>query len=526
MDFIGDLLQIGTFYGFFLAKYSLEEHPMSSRPLPELSPLRAALWPIHGAEMKKFLPMAMIMMLILFNYTVVRSLKDAMIIATPGSGAEVVNFMKGWVVLPSSILFVLLFAKLSNILSRQALYYTCLLPFVVFFAAFALLIYPNREFLHPDPEMIQNLQASYPYLKWVFPIYGFWTYSTFYVIAELWGNIGINILFWQFANQITSTLEAKRFYSFIGIIGNIALILAGSALEKTASAANFGITLNYLMAFVVFSGLMIAAIYYWMNKSVLTDPKYYSDAGKMKKGKEEKPKLSIGESIKFLLSSKYLGYIALLTLGYGITINLVEVTWKAQVKIAYPDQGSYTNFLGNLYFWMGFVTIGIMFATKGVVRRFGWATGAMATPLMILLTGSLFFAFVLWQDSLGQAIAFLGTTPLMAAVYIGGIQNAFGKGTKYALFDPTREMAYIPLDQESKIKGKAAVDVIGGRMGKSGGGWIQMGLLSAMGSAATQMSIAPYLAAIVLVVVIVWLWAVKKLSGEYKTLLEKKGENA
>jgi AAA family ATP:ADP antiporter len=67
----------------------------------------------------------------------------------------------------------------------------------------------------------------------------------------------------------------------------------------------------------------------------------------------------------------------------------------------------------------------------------------------------------------------LGTTPLMLAVIIGAAQNIVSKGAKYALFDPCKEAAYIPLDSESKTKGKAAVDVVGGVLGKSGGSIVQ-----------------------------------------------------
>lgn len=62
---------------------------------------------------------------------------------------------------------------------------------------------------------------------------------------------------------------------------------------------------------------------------------------------QEKPKMGTMESLKFLVSSRYIRDLATLVVAYGISINLVEVTWKsklkAQVKIKIYDFAPYTS---------------------------------------------------------------------------------------------------------------------------------------------------------------------------------------
>jgi hypothetical protein len=40
-------------------------------------------------------------------------------------------------------------AQLANILSTESLFYACIFPFIAFFGAFAFILYPLRDTLHP-----------------------------------------------------------------------------------------------------------------------------------------------------------------------------------------------------------------------------------------------------------------------------------------------------------------------------------------------------------------------------------------
>lgn len=465
--------------------------------------------------MKKFMPMGLMMFFILFNYTILRDMKDTLLVNA--AGAEAIPYIKFWCVMPASILFVLVYSKMANRLAREVLFYAVLTPFLLFFGLFAFAIYPSGDLLHPSKDFVAELKHAVPFLRFVFAIFGKWTLATFYVMAELWGSVVITLLFWQFANEITRTREAKRFYPLFPLIGNLGLLLSGPllmVLAKMSKKYPFALTMKYVMGVFLVFGVLTMLVYWWMNRKVLTDPFYYDGANAEKQKKQDKPKLSLKESLGYITRSRYLGFITIVVLGYGVCINLVEVTWKSQLKLKYPDEHDYLAFMGLFSTCTAIATITLIFLCKGLVRRYGWFRGAVATPLMLLGTGLLFFAFVIFRDQFSWLTVAIGIAPVMMAVIIGAAQNILSKGTKYSLFDPTTQMAYIPLDQELKVKGKAAVDVIGGRMGKAGGSLIQQGLLG-MSATATMVSVAPVTCSIMVVLLLVWIWAVAGLGKMY-----------
>jgi ATP/ADP translocase len=51
--------------------------------------------------------------------------------------------------------------QLANVLSTEALFYTCIFPFIAFFGAFAFVFYPLRDTLHPTGGQGAGLQTHF-----------------------------------------------------------------------------------------------------------------------------------------------------------------------------------------------------------------------------------------------------------------------------------------------------------------------------------------------------------------------------
>lgn len=480
--------------------------------------VRRLLWPIYAYELKKVIPMLMMFFFISFNYSTMRGLKDSLILTAPGGGATVLSALKLYGVIPAAIIFMLIYAKLSNTLSKQSLFYVTLTPFVLFFILFNFLLYPYQNTIHPH-EIIAPLQEAWPqFFYGMLSMVRNWSFSLFYIFAELWGSVVLSLMFWGFANDTTQVHESKRFYALFGIGANLALDIAGRALSYYKDiGANvpvgqdaFQITLNGITLWFTLGTLCVVFLYWWINRYVLTDPRFY-DTSKIKK-KKKKPKLSLVESFKLLIHSKYLGYIAILVITYGISINLIEVVWKEHLVLQFPSKNELAGFMGQYFKYVAWTTIFMMlFVSSNVTRFLGWKVAALFTPTVLLITGVIFFGMIIFIEDISPLVVALGTTPLYAAVIAGTIQNVMSKATKYALFDPTKEMTYIPLDEESKVKGKAAIDVVGARLGKAGGSAVQQFMFAF----ATLSVATPYIGLVVLMALMLWIYAVLKLDVEF-----------
>ncbi len=486
----------------------------------QFSGLRAALWPIHTYELKKFLPLGFIMFCILFNYTLLRDTKDTLVVNA--AGASALTFLKLYCVTPAAVLFVIGYSKLTNILSRENVFYAVITPFLVFFGLFGFVIYPNLDLLHPSAESIASLQAAYPHFSGFIDIYAYWAYSLFYVLAEIWGSAMIALMFWQFANYVVTIKESKRFYGLFAVIANVALIFSGQAVVffskniqqyYASKEIAWQVSLYWLMGFVVFFGILTMAIYRWMYVSVLSDKRYFDPELHDNSGKKKKEKPSLMESFRLILRSPELRFIAILIMAYGVTINLVEVQFKGQLKLFYEgDKGGYNAFMGWFSTLTGILTI-IFGLTIGsnILRRVSWFKAAVITPLVMTVGGVLFFLFIFSQEIAAYVLNNFSLTAVAAASFLGAAIVVISKAVKYVLFDSTKEMAYIPLNDELKTKGKAAVDVIGGRAGKAGGSLVQNVLFLILATKDVVV-VAPYAFLIFLVVCGLWLLAVKGLS--------------
>jgi AAA family ATP:ADP antiporter len=163
----------------------------------------------------------------------------------------------------------------------ENIFYLILIIFLTFFAIFAFYIFPNYQTLHLSSDRANSLIQSYPNFKWFILLLSNWSFSLFYIIAELWSPIIFALLFWQFVNNVTSVEQSKRFYPLFGLFGQTGLYISGKFLANLAYINQFLIkkfNLNHtdteasvqiILSCVLALGLIALTAFWTLNHKIL-----------------------------------------------------------------------------------------------------------------------------------------------------------------------------------------------------------------------------------------------------------------
>jgi AAA family ATP:ADP antiporter len=491
--------------------------------------LRSIFWPVHRSEVKKVLSMLLLLFLLCVSYGVLRNLKDTIILTAKNSGAEVIPFIKVWGMLPGVFIATWFYTRLRRYLKKENVFYVVISSFIAYFLLFAFYLYPNSERLHLD-SLGNWLNSVLPHgFQGFIALVRNWTFTSFYVISELWAVVVLSVLYWGFANDFTHVNEAKRTYGILNIGSNVAPIMGGTlALAFSQSISlpflsfitdQWNHTICQLIVLIALLGIAAMATFFWITHRVISREEVQLTevtAEHEEQEKKKKNRLSLRESIRYIVRSPYLVPLAIIVLGYNISINFTDVLWKEQLKRFFSDPNEMLEHMNKITVGIGILaTVGGFFFSI-MVTRLGWTFTALITPLVMTTMAVGFFTFMFCGDALlALSSTLFGLTPFAMTVYCGSIQNCLSKASKYSVFDASKELAFLPLSPESKLKGKAAIDGLGSGLGKSGSSLTYQGFIILLGSVALS---TPYIAGILFVILLAWIFCVVSLGKQFKKM--------
>ncbi|MBS0604058.1 MAG: hypothetical protein JSS60_03360 [Verrucomicrobia bacterium] len=455
-------------------------------------------FPIKRDEWLIFGFMFFIVSLINVNFSILRSMRNALVVADTGGSAAFIPYFELFGTFPASILLTWALSRLMRFFSFRFIFSMTMLFFLSFFVVFAFWIYPHREQIHALLESKLGLLFG---LDRFMVVFTHWPDMVFYIMSELWKVALLSVIFWGFLNQKLSLEQAKRFYPPLLLGSSIGTILAGPITVFCTSLFSWNYfalssqrwqhSLYLLTIFMILCGLVTLFTFgslfkKYQGSKLSLPPSEPEPAEQTTQTAESAPKkepfsqrlLSLSSSLRYLIKSQYLSSLLLIVIAEYVCYALGELIFLETLKSKYPSPSDYCQYMGTLSFWMGIMTaFSALFLTPYLLQTYRWSRTALITPILMVVVTFAFF-FVIYCGRIG---IFPGSSPLTIAVILGSVHFCIGRAAKYTLFDAIKELAFIPLNREAQMKGKLIIDGIGSRMGRGTSSLLSIVLFLLMG---------------------------------------------
>ena len=201
-----------------------------------------------------------------------------------------------------------------------------------------------------------------------------------------------------------------------------------------------------------------------------------------KEVEEVKDTLSVWDSIRLCVKSRYLSLLAWITIADYVAYALGEVIFLDALKQKFPDPCDYCAYNGQLSLWTGILTaFSALVITPYLLHRCRWVVASLVTPACLLLTEGAFF-LAIWHPSTSHKIELL--------VFLGTLFYCLVRAAKSTLFDTSKEISFIPLPPLEKMQGKLVIDGMCSRLGRGSASVVSITLIQACGGVLASASAA------------------------------------
>jgi len=283
--------------------------------------------------------------------------------------------------------------------------------------------------------IIQGWIAILLLLFWfLFHLDSEWISVAFYFTGLIIGLLLIS-QFWTVANIIYDVRQAKRLFGFIGagaplggIVGSLITVLWVGRIGST----------NLLLVSTIFMSLGIVVVI----AIILREPSG-NQSPIFREGRAPNP----WQAMDLLRNSKQLQFIALVMCLAAICDTIIEQQLNMAAEALKGEESAIAGFLAGLQILTSSFSVLIQFLlTSRILRLLGIGFAIMILPISTGLTAAIIL--------------------LNAALWAPATARVVDQSLRYTVEKTTREMLYMPLPGDIKIRAKTFVDVTVDRFSK------------------------------------------------------------
>jgi ATP:ADP antiporter, AAA family len=414
---------------------------------------------VRAGEGAMVLLFALNVFLLLFSYYLLKTVREALILAESGA------YVKAYSSAGQAALLMLV-VPLYGYFGTKVVRIRLIVGLLLFFAS--------------------NLVVFY-----LFGIAGAREGVVFYIWVGIF-NVMAPSQLWAFANDVYTEGQGKRLFPVIGIGSSLGAWLGAEGAKQLIKRLDATPYQLQLMAGALLLVVCVIAVYVNRLAARHSVPEIASHA---------QQKLAPGDGFALIFRDRYLTWIAVLM----VVLNLVNSVGEFilgdfvahNAEAAFPgNDDAQKQFIGGFY--------GGFFAN---VNLLGFLLQAFAVSRLLPLIGVRKALYVMPVISL-MTYSMIGLVPLLPLVRWGKtLENA----TDYSLQNTARQALFLPTSREAKYKAKAAIDTFFMRLGDV----LQAGVVGL--GATFQLAFAGF-AWVNVGLVLVWLFVVTRLGREHRRM--------